>query len=303
MSFSQFRLPLLAFTSALLWGSAFPVIKIVYSQWETNSFELRLCFAGVRFTLAGLLILPFCFREIRRCRADCIGLLVLLSLTQTCLQYIFFYSGLAVSSGVLGAILVSTGSLWWIVLAPILLKTSRPQRRHAAVVGISMAGVVLAVYAPGMGSGSPVLGGVLFLFASLSGAISAIIIVPLAQRMDVRLATAGALFFGGLVLCLGGMRAFPAFWQLADTKMMWTVLYLAGVSGGAFGIWNWLVQQYSVNVLAGYRFLIPLSGVTQSAVFIQGESLGLGILLGGAMIVGSLVYLHRAENRTATADR
>ena len=99
------------------------------------------------------------------------------------------------------------------------------------------------------------------------------------------------------------MRAFPAFWQLADAKMMWTVLYLAGVSGGAFGIWNWLVQQYSVNVLAGYRFLIPLSGVTQSAVFIQGESLGLGILLGGAMIVGSLVYLHRAENRTATADR
>ncbi len=296
---SQFRLPFFAVVCAILWGSAFPVIKSVYSQWETNSLELRLCFAGVRFTLAGLLILPFCFREIRRCREGCVGLLILLSLSQTFLQYVFFYSGLAVSSGVLGAILVSTGSLWWILLAPLFLKTPGPQLRHGVVISISMIGVVLAVYAPGLGSGAPVLGGILFLLASLSGAVGALIIVPLAQRMDVRLATAAALFFGGLVLCVGGARAFPAFWELADAKLLGTTVYLAAVSAGAFGIWNWLVQHHSVNVLASYRFLIPLSGVTQSAFFVGGETLGLGIVVGGALILGSLIYLHQAENRSS----
>lgn len=294
---SRFRLPFLALVCALLWGSAFPVIKAVYSQWETNSFELRLCFAGIRFTLAGLLILPFCYREVRQCRPDCFGLLLFLSLTQTFLQYVFFYSGLAVSSGVLGAILVSTGSLWWILLAPLFLRTSRPKWRHGAVITSSMIGVVLAVYAPGLGSGAPVLGGILFLLASLSGAVGAIIIVPLAQRMDVRLATSASLIFGGLILCVCGARAFPTFWDLADAKILGTTFYLAVVSGGAFGIWNWLVQHHSVNVLAGYRFLIPLAGVTQSALFVEGESLGLGIVVGGGLILGSLIYLHRSENR------
>ena len=43
---------------ALLWGSAFPVIKSVYRHWDAHGVEVGLAgiwlFAGVRFTIAGL---------------------------------------------------------------------------------------------------------------------------------------------------------------------------------------------------------------------------------------------------------
>lgn len=253
--------------------------------------------------VAGLLLLPFCRQTFVSCRGPWLRWLFLLALTQTFLQYVFFYSGLAVSSGVLGAILVGTGSLWWILLAPVLLKSSFPARRHLWVISIGLLGVVLAVYAPGIGSGNPLLGTGLFLGATLSGALAAIVIIPLSKWMDVRLATAASLFFGGLGLLLCGVRALPSFLELADAQLLLTTVYLAGVSAGAFGIWNWLVGKYSVNVLAGYRFLIPLSGVTQSAIFIRSESLGGGIVLGGALILGSLIYLHRVESRLAAGSR
>jgi len=294
---SQVRLVALASLCAVLWGSAFPVIKGVYATWDDPALELRLCFAGVRFTAAGLLIAPFCWREVRSCRSGSVAWVLLLALTQTLLQYVFFYSALAVSSGVLGSILVGTGSLWWIVLAPCLLRTSPPQGRHWTVIVLCSLGVILAVYAPGAGSGRPVLGSVLFLGSTLSGALGAIVIVPVSRLMDVRLATAGALFLGGIALIGLGLRGLPDFVGLLDRRLCLTTLYLAVVSAGAFSTWNWLVREYSVNLLAGYRFLIPLSAVTQSTLFIDGESPGIGILVGGALIVGSLLFLHRVENR------
>lgn len=295
---SQIRLVVLASLCALLWGSAFPVIKGVYASWDDHSLDLRLCFAGVRFTAAGLLIVPFCWREVSSCRSGWVAWVLILALTQTLLQYVFFYSGLAVSSGVLGSILVGTGSLWWIVLAPWLLKTPPPQGRHWAVIVLCSLGVILAVYAPGAGSGRPLQGSLLFLGSALAGALGAIVIVPLSRLMDVRLATSGALFLGGIALIGLGIRGLPDFVGLLDRRLCLTTLYLAVVSAGAFSTWNWLVREYSVNVLAGYRFLIPLSAATQSTLFIDGESPGIGILIGGALIVGSLLFLHRVERRT-----
>ncbi len=241
------------------------------------------------------MIFPFCLGQLTSCKPGWARLLLLLALTQTVLQYLFFYSGLAASSGVLGSILVGAGSLWWIVLAPLCLKTPWPRWRHFCVIAVSSIGVMIAVYAPGVGSGAPFLGMILFLMASLSGALAAILVVPLSRLMDVKLATSGALFFGGILLMLGGVREMPRFIASVDVSLAITTVYLAGVSAGAFGLWNWLVREYSVNVLAGYRFLIPLSAVTQSSFFIKDESPGFGIALGGILILGSLIYLHRSE--------
>ncbi len=298
-AFSTIRLPLFAVVCALLWGSAFPVIKSVYQDWEFQSLELRLCFAGLRFMLSGLIILPFCYPELRRCQPGYGRLLVAMALTQTFLQYVFFYSAMAVSSGVLGSILVGTGSLWWVVLAPYLLGTPSPTWQHWSVLAVCSVGILIAVYAPGVGSGSAVLGTFLFLGASLAGALGAIVVVPLSRFMDVRLATSISLFGGGALLLLCGARALPTFWELSTPSIWGRTVYLAAVSGSAFGIWNWLVREYSVNVLAGYRFLIPLSAVIQSSLFIAGEVPGIGIWVGGALILGSLIVLQRFSRREA----
>ena len=52
---------LLAMLCCFLWGSAFPCIKIGYEMFQIGSDQTmsQILFAGVRFTLAGLLVLLF----------------------------------------------------------------------------------------------------------------------------------------------------------------------------------------------------------------------------------------------------
>ena len=54
---------LLAGICCLLWGSAFPCVKIGYQLFhiDTNDTYSQLLFAGCRFTLAGILVLCFAF--------------------------------------------------------------------------------------------------------------------------------------------------------------------------------------------------------------------------------------------------
>ena len=284
---------------AILWGTAFPVIKFVYEHWGDatgttgGSFSMQLVFAGVRFSLAGLLLLPFSRRPFERLPIGTWKPLAVIALTQTFGQYLFFYTGLAVSSGVLASLLVSTGSFWWVLLAPVLLKTPGPTLRHWLVLGICASGIALAVFKPGAGSGNPVLGAALFLGASLSGAIAVIFVRQLPEIVDSVKVTAYALLGGGLLLSCAGAPGMSRFIDLLDVPTGLMTLYLAFVSAAAFGLWNQLARIFSVNLLAGYRFLIPLSGALLSALLIPGETIGLGVAIGGCMVISALAWLNR----------
>ena len=280
---------------SLLWGSAFPAIKHVYGIWEMDSIAARFLFAGVRFTIGGLLVLVFIrqpppWQRLRR--ANC-RLLILFALFQTVGQYLFFYLALSISSGILGSLLVSAGSFWWVLLAPVFLKSPPPTFWHYIILSMCAAGICMAVYAPGAGAGNPLLGGALFLCSSLSGTLGIIVLQPLSKSIDVTTATGFSLCAGGLMLSLLGLPAIDEAGAFTDPRIAGTTLYLAFVSAAAFTLWNGLTRLYPVNILAGYRFLIPLCGVIQSSLFIQAESPGVGIYLGGTIVILGIFVLSR----------
>lgn len=79
----------------LLWGSAYPAIKSGYDLFQiaTDDIPSKIVFAGYRFLLAGVLLLLFVWfqhKPIGRFRPRQFGQLMLLGLTQTSLQYLFF---------------------------------------------------------------------------------------------------------------------------------------------------------------------------------------------------------------------
>ena len=85
-----------AVISCILWGSAYPAIKIGYDifQIETSDIESKILFAGYRFVLAGLMVLAlamFLKKSIFKMNKKQLLSLVILGLTQTSLQYAFFY--------------------------------------------------------------------------------------------------------------------------------------------------------------------------------------------------------------------
>jgi drug/metabolite transporter (DMT)-like permease len=292
------RLPLSFYLQVLicatLWGSAFPVIKNSYQFLHLNTYGEQLLFAGSRFVLAGLMILPFCRRSILNAIRNAPSKPMLgVILGQTYFQYVFFYFAISVSSATLGSLLVGAGSFWWILLAPILGNAPKPNRSQWLLLGVCSIGIAIAAYAPGAGAGKVLLGCFGFLAATLAGAVGSTYMKAVAPISGSRSSTAVSLAIGGLLLLLTGIGSTSEFIDTYTWKVFGVTVYLAFLSATAFTLWNRLIERYSVSLLSTYRFLIPLMGVIESAIFVQGESIGPGIIIGGLLILGSLIAISR----------
>ena len=114
---------LLAIFCNVLWGSAFPFIKLGYRLFSIDSGNTAsiFCFAGVRFMLGSVLVLlgsillqgkaPRLPRG--RVAAECCAL----GLWQTTAQYAFYYIAVAMLTGAFGGILNSTQSFLGVIFA------------------------------------------------------------------------------------------------------------------------------------------------------------------------------------------
>jgi O-acetylserine/cysteine efflux transporter len=70
-----------------------------------------------------------------------------------------------------------------------------------------------------------------------------------------------------------------------------SVVYLALVSTLlGFGIWGFLLRTYSASVVAPFSLLVPIFGMSTSALFL-GESFGPLRLLGAALVVAGLFFI------------
>ncbi|MEM1085610.1 MAG: DMT family transporter [Verrucomicrobiota bacterium] len=284
---------------ALLWGSAFPSLKTVYGIWSEQGLEIGLSdywwFAGIRFTIAGIALLLIARNPWQQIAASPKPRLLLLSTTQTFGQYLLFYLAVAVASGSLTGLLASSGSFWWVILAPLLAGAPKPNSRQWTALLIGAVGITLATAAPGAGAGRPVLGALLMIGATGCGAVGVIEFGKLGNRIGARAATGFSLGFGGLLLLLCGIGSFPRAAELMSPQVIAITAWLCVVSAAAFALWNYLSTKHPVPLLAGYRFLIPLCGMTESLIFLENETAGWGLMVGAALVVGSLVMMQRAR--------
>lgn len=252
-----------------------------------------LFFAGVRFALAGAGLLMVSRNLAADLRRTPWLWIAGLALTQTVLQYIFFYNAIAVSSASLAALLVATGSFWWMLWAAVFGQSPWPRRSQWIALFIGAIGVALAVYRPGAGSGNPWLGATLQLFATCSGAFAVLIFRKIQPTMSSRGATGLSLFVGGLVLMLMGAKEWSQAAAMFDGKVIVITLWLAFVSAVGFALWNATSTKYPVPLLASYRFLVPVFGVIEAQIFLSSETPGWGLIVGGIIVIASMLLAQR----------
>ncbi len=112
-----------------LWGTAFPFIKLGYSTLEIAEGDIgsKLLFAGLRFSLAGLMVLVFLFIKSKKIvlptKTDVLPITIL-GLVLTAGQYIFTYIGIGFTSGTNTSIITACASFFTVLSAPIFLKTT-----------------------------------------------------------------------------------------------------------------------------------------------------------------------------------
>ena len=108
-----------------LWGSAFPCIKIGYRLFSIAGEDTatQILFAGCRFALAGILTILIGSALNRRPLIpgkSSWGKIIKLSMLQTVAQYIFFYVGLANTTGVKASIIEGVNVFIAILVASLL---------------------------------------------------------------------------------------------------------------------------------------------------------------------------------------
>lgn len=268
---------LIAMICCALWGSAFPFIKIGYALFEIGSGDTasQILFAGIRFTIAGILVIAFgsmLSKKFLFSKKENIHRVCLLSLFQTILQYLFFYIGLANTSGTKGSVINSTSTFFAVIVSCLVMKQERLnlQKIVGCVIGFAGA-VVINLSAGSAGGGISFLGEGLILLSSLSYAVSSSLIKRFSEKENTVTLSGYQFVLGGIVMMLCSFVFGGSITQIS-AKGIALLLYLGFLSAAAYTLWGILLKYNDVSRVAVFGFMTPVFGCIFSALFL-GESL------------------------------
>ena len=265
---------LLALFCTVLWGTAYPAVKIGYELFaidSANDFG-KLLFAGVRFTRAGLMTLAVSGILQKKLvipqRQHWRGI-ALLGLVQTTGQYIFFYLGLSNTTGVKGSILYALATFFVVIFAHFLFPDDKMNLQKILGCCIGFVGVLLITFdGTGLGGGFAFTGEGFIMLSTLSSALGALISRGVAQGQDPVVVTGYQLTGGGLILIFIGLIGHGHFDSITAPGIL-LLLYMAFLSAAAFTVWTMLLKYNPASKIAVYNFLIPIFGTTFSVMFLN----------------------------------
>ena len=264
---------LLACVCCILWGSAIPVIKTGYRLMEVDAADTasQIVFAGVRFTLAGLLVLIFAsIREKKVLIPDqtILKYAVPVCLAQTVGQYFFFYIGVAHTSGVKGGIITGLGNFIAILMACLIVRNERMTGRKMAGCVLGFAGVVVInLMGKSLDMGFTLTGEGFILISQVAYGISTILINIYSKKVSPVVLSGTQFTMGGVVLILIGIGMGGHFGNITAVGVV-IIFYLAMVSAVAYTLWSVLLAWNDVSKVAIFGFVNPLCSVILSALIL-----------------------------------
>jgi drug/metabolite transporter (DMT)-like permease len=287
---------LLALLSCLLWGSAFPSIKIGYQLFSIgadDTFE-KIIFAGFRFFLSSMMIFLFCLgtkRTLKVKKSDFKNL-IFLGLIQTAIQYTFFYIGLSNTSGTKGSILASTSTFFAVILAHFFYDEDKLNMRKIIGVALGFIGVsIVNISGNGIQGGFTLTGEGFVIMSSLMGALGGIYTKKVAKDIDPFLVSGYQLFIGSLFLIMAGSLGLEK-GIIFSIEGFGLLLYLGFISAAAFSMWTILLKYNGVGKISIYKFTIPIFGVFLSYIFLGERLLGANVVLSIILVAASIILIN-----------
>lgn len=291
---------LLAIFACVLWSTAFVGVKYGLQ------FALPFGFAGVRFMLSGLLLLPFCgaFHTYVRTFRKHFFSIFLIGVFQTFLLYGFFYVGMTMVSGALAAIVIGASPLTIAITSHYVLTDDRmtPVKTFGLLLGLVGVIVISLSRQPWHTQGLKQLIGVIILLgAGVSSAVGNIAVAREQYRIDPVMLNSMQIFLGGFMLFIVSLfiEGFP---RMHYPPLFYGALvYLAVLSAIAFSVWFSLLKQPKVKVseLNLWKFIIPVCGALLSWVLLPGESPEVFAMIGMVCVTGAILFYHIAAVRQA----
>ena len=290
-----------AMISCLLWGSAYPMIKLGYREFQISSdmMALQILFAGIRFTLAGILaILLGCIiqRKVLIPKKSSIPMIMKLSLFQTTLQYFFFYVGLAHTTGVRASIIQGTNVFVVLVVAGLIFKQEKISFAKAFGCIAGFVGVVLvSVTDGGVGSGNVILGDLFIFLSTVAYAFSSVLLKEFTKKEDPVILSGYQFIVGGLCMMMVGLLMGGRL-ETVTTRGGIDLIYLAFVSAVAYSLWGILMKHNPVSRISVFGFLTPIFGVITSIILLnEGASFGVMHLVALILVCAGIFIVNKAN--------
>lgn len=288
----------------LLWGSSYPAIKSGYEifQIATDDIPSKMVFAGYRFLFAGLILLLFAVAQhkpIARLNKHQYGQLALLGLTQTTLQYAFFYIGLAFTTGVKGSIMNATGTFFSVLLAHFIYHNDKLSYNKAIGCVLGFAGVMIVNFNGGMGDFSfTLMGDGFVVFAAFILSAATLYGKRISQTVDPTVMTGYQLGFGGAVLVVIGYLTGGEL-HVHGPASVAILGYLTLLSSVAFALWSILLKYNRVSMIAPFNFVIPVAGTVLSAIFLAENILEWKYALALVLVCSGIWWVNKVKKGSA----
>lgn len=302
----------MAVGSARVWSA----LGIVYLVWGSTYLAIRFSIetippfisAALRFVIAGLILLalvaardgqPVWRVERRRLRNAAVSGVLLLT----------FGNGLVVlgetrvPSG-LAALLVAAVPLWLVVVRRVIGDRTPAATLVGVVIGLC--GVAVLLLPGSRGGHVDVLFCGVILLAALSWSIGSLVAVRTPVPANPMTLSAVEMIAGGLLLAVlaGAKGEFAELHVERISTKSWLALGYLIVFGSlvAFSAYVWVLGNAPTSLVATYAYVNPAVAVALG-VLLAGEQLTLVEVLGGAVILLSVLVVVRAESRTRPPGR
>lgn len=292
---------LLACLCCLLWGSATPAIKIGYEWFGIASGDVasRILFAGIRFVLAGILTVIFgsiLAGKFLFPQKSSWGMVCSLGMVQTVFQYIFFYMGLAYTTGVKSAIINGSQTFIAILLACLVFRYEKLTLQKFLGCLIGFAGVVVINFDPtGLTGGFTLRGEGAILIAAIAYALSSALVKKYSQKESPVVLSGYQFIFGGIIMTICGllMGGHLSGWCLKSVILL---IYMALISSVAYSVWGILLKNNPVGKVAVYSFTNPIFSVLLSFAFLgESSSFGWELVLALGLVCAGIYLVNRVN--------
>lgn len=286
-----------------LWGSAFPCIKIGYQLFEipSDATATQILFAGCRFTLAGILAIiigSVLNHKILIPKQGSWGKIAKLCMLQTVAQYLFFYIGLANTSGVKASIIEGVNVFISILVASLIFRQEKLTARKMLGCIIGFAGVILVNITGGIDMAFTFTGDGFIVLSTIAYAFSSVMIKRYSQEENPVTLSGYQFVLGGLIMIVCGLLMGGRLTVISGAGIA-MLLYLAVISAVAYSMWGVLLKYNPVSRVTVFGFMNPVFGVILSAVFLkESDSVGVVCILALILVCAGIYIVNRAPEQS-----
>ncbi|MCD6396164.1 MAG: DMT family transporter [Spirochaetaceae bacterium] len=274
----------------ILWGGSFVALKVSFRYFHP------LFVVFMRQLLASIVFIPLVWKHFKKIRKQDLKWLILMSLFEPCIYYIFEANALTLTSASQAGMVTSLLPVLVAIPSALFLKERISKK---TIIGFTLAIIgVIFLSLTGQAteeSPNPVFGNFLEFLAMISAAGYTVILKKLSTRYSPFFLTAvqafiGTVFFAPVLLFIPESRE-----MILTTQSILVVVFLGVVvTIGAYGFYNFGTSKIPASQSAAFINLIPIITIILSMILLR-ESLAPLQYAAAALVIFGVIF---SQDRT-----